>query len=134
MSIFDREPTDWADLQNRVAQLFSELGCEAAVGATVELVRGVKEIDMRCSIRIPLPRLSISASASFGTSRFRRPEIGTSIFNSRRPQASFRARARALAALSHPHICPVFAVGRQDDIDYLVMELWRGRRWRFAKG
>ena len=47
MSIFDREPTDWADLQNRVAQLFSELVCEVAVSATVELVRGAKEIDVR---------------------------------------------------------------------------------------
>jgi Restriction endonuclease len=46
MSIFDHEPTDWADLQNRVAQLFSELGCEVVVGARLELVRGAKEIDV----------------------------------------------------------------------------------------
>jgi|KBSSwiStaDraftv2_1062776.scaffolds.fasta_scaffold741758_2 serine/threonine protein kinase len=35
-------------------------------------------------------------------------------------------RTRALAALGHPHICPVFDVGRQEDIDYLVMELLEG--------
>lgn len=35
--IFDREPTDWADLQNLVAQLFRELGCDVAVGLHVDL-------------------------------------------------------------------------------------------------
>ena len=30
--------------------------------------------------------------------------------------------ARSVAALSHPHICPPFDIGRQDDVDYLVME------------
>jgi Restriction endonuclease len=46
MSILDHEPTDWVDLQNQVAQLFSELGCEVVVGARLELVRGAKEIDV----------------------------------------------------------------------------------------
>jgi Restriction endonuclease len=46
MSIFDREPTDWADLQNLVAQLFFELGCETLVGRRLALVRGSKEIDV----------------------------------------------------------------------------------------
>jgi Restriction endonuclease len=46
MSIFDREPTNWADLQNLAAQLFSELGCEVVVGERLELVRGAKEIDV----------------------------------------------------------------------------------------
>jgi serine/threonine-protein kinase len=36
------------------------------------------------------------------------------------------SEGRALAALSHPHICPVFDVRRQGDIDYLVMELLEG--------
>jgi len=47
MSIFDREPTDWEDLQNLVGQLFSELGCEVVVGVRVELVRGSKEVGVR---------------------------------------------------------------------------------------
>ena len=38
----------------------------------------------------------------------------------------FELEARALAALSHPHICPVFDVGQQDGIDYLVMEYLEG--------
>jgi len=46
MMIFDREPADWADLQDMVAQLFSELGCRAEVGVKVKLVRGTKEIDV----------------------------------------------------------------------------------------
>jgi serine/threonine protein kinase len=34
--------------------------------------------------------------------------------------------AKALAALSHPHICPVYDVGHQDGVDYLVMEYLEG--------
>ena len=46
MQIFDTEPADWQDLQGRVAQLFSEVGCDAKVGETVTLVRGRKEVDV----------------------------------------------------------------------------------------
>ena len=34
----------------------------------------------------------------------------------------FEREARALAAISHPHICPVFDVGQHEGIDFLVME------------
>jgi Tol biopolymer transport system component len=34
--------------------------------------------------------------------------------------------AKALAALSHPHICPVFDVGERDGVSYLVMEFLEG--------
>lgn len=44
--IFDREPTDWSDLQNLVAQMFREAGCEVAIGQEVALVRGKKAIDV----------------------------------------------------------------------------------------
>ena len=38
----------------------------------------------------------------------------------------FTREAKTLAALSHPHICPVFDVGQEDGIDYLVMEHLEG--------
>lgn len=38
----------------------------------------------------------------------------------------FEREAQTLASLSHPHICPVFDVGQQDGIDYLVMEYIEG--------
>src|SRR5262245_1790940 len=38
----------------------------------------------------------------------------------------FEREAQTLASLSHPHICPVFDVGRQDGVDYLVMEYIEG--------
>jgi eukaryotic-like serine/threonine-protein kinase len=38
----------------------------------------------------------------------------------------FEREARMLAALSHPHICPVFDVGHQDDTAFLVMEYLDG--------
>ncbi len=37
-------------------------------------------------------------------------------------KARFEREAQTLASLSHPHICPVFDVGRQEGVDYLVME------------
>jgi hypothetical protein len=46
MPIFDQEPADWEDLQSRVGQLFSELGCHVAVGHRLNLVRGSKEVDV----------------------------------------------------------------------------------------
>lgn len=46
MAIFDRPPTDWRDLQNLTAQLFTEMGCQVEVGKAVKLVRGKKEIDV----------------------------------------------------------------------------------------
>ena len=44
------------------------------------------------------------------------------------PAANLRLarEARAVAALSHPHICPLFDVGHQDGTDYLVMEFLEG--------
>ncbi len=48
---------------------------------------------------------------------------------SRNPELKtrFEREAQTLASLSHPHICPVFDVGRQDGIDYLVMEFIDGQ-------
>ncbi len=39
----------------------------------------------------------------------------------------FEREAKTVAALSHPHICPVFDVGNQDGIDFLVMEYLDGQ-------
>ena len=38
----------------------------------------------------------------------------------------FDREARAISSLNHPNICTLYDVGRQDDIDYLVMELLEG--------
>ncbi len=38
----------------------------------------------------------------------------------------FEREARAVAALSHPHICALYDVGSQEGIDYLVMEYLEG--------
>jgi eukaryotic-like serine/threonine-protein kinase len=38
--------------------------------------------------------------------------------------------AKAVAALSHPHICSLFDIGHQDGTDFLVMDSWRARHSR----
>jgi hypothetical protein len=43
---FDSEPTSWQDLQNKVGQLFDEIGCTVRISERVSLVRGHKEIDV----------------------------------------------------------------------------------------
>ena len=48
----------------------------------------------------------------------------------------FEREAKTVAALSHPHICPVFDVGREGEIDFLVMEYLEGETLadRLGKG
>jgi hypothetical protein len=41
----------------------------------------------------------------------------------------FEAEAQTISSLNHPNICTLYDVGRQDDLDYLVMEYLGGRRW-----
>jgi Tol biopolymer transport system component/tRNA A-37 threonylcarbamoyl transferase component Bud32 len=38
----------------------------------------------------------------------------------------FEREAKAISSLSHPHICPLYDVGHQDGIDFLVMEYLEG--------
>lgn len=38
----------------------------------------------------------------------------------------FEREARALASLSHPHICPIHDIGKEDGIDFVVMEYLEG--------
>ena len=48
----------------------------------------------------------------------------------------FEREAKTVAGLSHPQICPVFDVGEQDGVDYLVMEYLDGEtlQQRLEKG
>ncbi len=39
----------------------------------------------------------------------------------------FEREARAISQLSHPNICTVYDVGRQDGVEYLVMEYLEGK-------
>ncbi len=38
----------------------------------------------------------------------------------------FEREAKAISSLSHPHICPLYDVGHQDGVDFLVMEYLEG--------
>jgi len=39
----------------------------------------------------------------------------------------FEREAKAVAKLSHPHICALYDVGREGDVEYLVMSTSKGR-------
>jgi serine/threonine protein kinase len=41
-------------------------------------------------------------------------------------RARFEREARTVSSLNHPNICTLFDVGREGDVDYLVMELVEG--------
>src|SRR5437016_1939654 len=47
---------------------------------------------------------------------------------SQKPQLRerFERDARAVSSLSHPHICPLYDIGLEKNIDYLVMEYLEG--------
>jgi len=44
--IFDKEPTNWSELQDFVGQMFKECGFKTEISKVVKLVRGKKEIDV----------------------------------------------------------------------------------------
>jgi len=48
----------------------------------------------------------------------------------------FEREARTISQLSHPHICALYDVGRENDVEYLVMELLEGETLseRLARG
>src|SRR5271166_4134312 len=48
----------------------------------------------------------------------------------------FEREAKTISSLNHPHICVLHDVGRQDGIDYLVMECVEGEKLakRLEKG
>jgi eukaryotic-like serine/threonine-protein kinase len=51
-------------------------------------------------------------------------------------RARFEREAKAISSLNHPHICSLFDVGRENGVEYLVMELVEGQTLaaRLAKG
>ena len=51
-------------------------------------------------------------------------------------RARFTREAKAIASLTHPHICALYDVGHHDETDYLVMEYLEGETLaaRLARG
>src|SRR5262249_38090083 len=51
-------------------------------------------------------------------------------------RARFEREARTVSSLNHPHICTLHDVGKEGDVDYLVLELIEGEtlEQRLARG
>ena len=62
--------------------------------------------------------------------------LPTELTNDSAARQRLEREARAVAALSHPHICPLFDVGHQNGTDFLVMEYLEGETLaaRLARG
>jgi serine/threonine protein kinase len=62
--------------------------------------------------------------------------VSSALGESPEARQRFEREARAIASLSHPHICSLFDVGRQDGVEYLVMEFLEGETLatRLARG
>src|SRR5689334_24142693 len=41
-------------------------------------------------------------------------------------RARFEREAQVISSLNHPHICTLFDVGHQDEVDFLIMECLEG--------
>jgi serine/threonine protein kinase len=54
----------------------------------------------------------------------------------RKFRARFEREAKAISSLNHPHICGLYDIGRELDIEYLVLELLEGETLaaRVARG
>lgn len=46
LPIYNKEPSDWKDLQDKVAKIFSDIGYETQTEKTIALVRGSVEVDV----------------------------------------------------------------------------------------
>jgi len=52
--------------------------------------------------------------------------LPTHLSSNTQARERFDREAKAISSLSHPHICPLYDVGHQDGIDFLVMEYLEG--------
>ena len=54
---FNSDPVDWKDLQEKVRQVFLEIGCFAETGKKIETVRGEVEIDVYVKDATKIPEM-----------------------------------------------------------------------------
>jgi eukaryotic-like serine/threonine-protein kinase len=62
--------------------------------------------------------------------------LATRLTTDRESRERFEREARIIAALEHPHICPLYDVGTQNGVDFLVMQYLEGESLaeRLARG
>ena len=52
--------------------------------------------------------------------------LGAAMSSKPTARARFEREARVISGLSHPHICALYDVGHEEDVDYIVMEYLQG--------
>ncbi|MGE5474873.1 MAG: restriction endonuclease [Ignavibacteriales bacterium] len=63
--IFNNEPKDWRDLQNKVCQVFLEMGCIAEVEKDIDTVRGKVNIDVYVEDKKFTPEMTYLCECKF---------------------------------------------------------------------
>ncbi len=56
LSIFDKQPLNWKDLQNKVAQIYLDMGFDVEVEKSIETVRGLVNVDVYAEIGKKAPK------------------------------------------------------------------------------
>src|SRR5262245_47230219 len=146
------QPIDWQQLRRDHADLADELRQLLAVGDVVhELASRATAATLTHSVGTSVPAAPLTLPCSFGDFELQ-DEIGRGgmgvVYKAWDPKlqrhvalkmisrgglasasdlARFKCEAGAAAALSHPHIVPVYQVGEQDGQPYFVMKLVAGR-------
>jgi hypothetical protein len=132
MRAFDHEPADWRELQDRVAQLFSEIGCDVTVGEKVTLVRGEKEIDVSVRDRLTTPASVYLCECKFWS----RPVPQEVIHSFRTVLSDFGAHRGFIISRAGFQVGAKQAVVRTN-LDLLTFEEFQSLffdRWRIAMG
>jgi hypothetical protein len=102
-TIFPGKPLDWQDLENKVCQIFLEIGPTATRRKSIKTVRGRVDVDVVVRDRRAGHTFSFSASASSGIGRYPKP-------SSTHSGQWFRIPVRALDSSS-----PTRAFNRADE-------------------
>ena len=69
MKIFDKQPTDWRDLQNKCGKILEDIGFHSEVEKDIKTVRGVVNVDVLATNKNITPNESIIVECKYWNSK-----------------------------------------------------------------